>query len=159
MNHQGLRRCTSMLLGVGGAVLAFSLLSSAELGGDASSVTADQARMKATVRSTQKTSYAVHELRADSGTVVREYVSSAGKVFAVSWNGPFLPNLRELLGAYFTTYSAAVKAAKANHPGHRPALVQQPGLVVQSGGHMRAFAGRAYVPQMLPQSVTTQEIR
>jgi hypothetical protein len=159
MDHKGLLRCISLLLGIGAAVLALSPLSSAELGGGMNSVAADQARMKATVRSTQKTDYAVHELQADSGTVIREYVSSAGKVFAVAWSGPFLPNLRQILGTYFTPYSEALRAAKAHHPGRGPALIQQPGLVVQSGGHMRAFSGRAYVPQMLPQSVTAEEIR
>ena len=38
-------------------------------------------------------------------------------------------------------------------------MVRQPGLVVHSGGHMRAFVGHAYVPQLVPAGVATGEIR
>jgi hypothetical protein len=136
MNHRHLLRRVALLLGIGIAVLALGSPLAAELGGDLNSVTADQARMKATVRSTQTSSYAVHELQAATGTVVREYVSSAGKVFAV-----------------------AVQAAKFHHPGRSPVLIQQSGLVVESGGHMRSFAGKAYVPQLLPEGTSAEEIR
>jgi hypothetical protein len=30
---------------------------------------------------------------------------------------------------------------------------------VEMGGHMRALSGRAYVPDMLPQSVRAEEVR
>jgi hypothetical protein len=159
MNDIHLLQRGSMLLALAVAVLAFSLPSPAELGGDLNSVASDQAFMKATIKSTQKEAFAVHELQADSGTAVREYVSPAGKVFAVAWSGPQLPNLRQILGSYFTPYSDALKAARANHFGRGPVNIQQSGFVVQSGGHMRAFAGRAYVPQMLPQGVSAEEIR
>jgi Protein of unknown function (DUF2844) len=32
-------------------------------------------------------------------------------------------------------------------------------MVVQISGHMRAFLGRAYVPQMLPAGVRAEDIR
>jgi len=140
-------------------VFSFSLSAAAELGGDVSSVLTDQARMKATVKSTESRSYTVQELKDPSGTVVREYVSPEEKVFAVAWQGPFLPNLRDLLGQYFTAYSQALQAAKARHPGRGPVNIQQPGLVVQSGGHARAFTGRAYLPSLMPQGVQAEEIR
>ncbi len=38
-------------------------------------------------------------------------------------------------------------------------MVELPGLVVQSGGHMRSFAGRAYIPEALPQGVSVEAIR
>ena len=47
-------------------------------------------------------------------------------------------------------------------PAHTTILVMritQPGLVIQSGGRMRAFRGRAYVPQLLPPGVTPDDIR
>ena len=59
----------------------------AALGGDITSVQSDQVHMEGTIRTTAKSSYAVHEIQSSAGTVVREYVastgSSAGKVFAV----------------------------------------------------------------------------
>jgi len=38
-------------------------------------------------------------------------------------------------------------------------MIQEPGLVVQTGGHMRAYFGRAYVPELVPQGVTIEEIQ
>ena len=40
-----------------------------------------------------------------------------------------------------------------------PLLIQEPGLVVQSGGHMRAYFGRAYIPDQVPQGVNIEEIK
>jgi Protein of unknown function (DUF2844) len=31
--------------------------------------------------------------------------------------------------------------------------------VVQSGGHMRAYIGRAYIPEMLPPGLKAEEIK
>jgi hypothetical protein len=90
--------------------------------------------------------------------VVREYVSPAGKVFGVAWQGPRIPDLRQLLGAYYAQYESAASAARSvRHRG--PLLIQEPGLVVQSGGHMRAYNGLAYVPDLLPAGVRAEEIR
>jgi hypothetical protein len=61
-----------------------------------------------------------------------------------------------LLGRYFDTYT---EAAKAQQAGAGRIHVQLPGLVVQSGGQMRAFFGRAYLPALLPEGVTLDEIR
>jgi hypothetical protein len=37
--------------------------------------------------------------------------------------------------------------------------VHQSGLVVETGGHMGAFVGRAYLPQALPQGVSADDIK
>ncbi len=138
-------------------MLAHPFVARAELGGDATSVQNDQARMRASVRSVQQaTAYTRQEIQTPSGTVIREYVSPAGKVFAVSWEGPFLPDLQQLLGSYFDQFSQAVQARGPRRRG--PVLINQPGLVVESGGHMRAFVGRAYVPGMLPEGVRAEDI-
>lgn len=105
----------------------------------------------------RKEGYAVHEIRLPSATVVREYVSGSGKVVAVSWHGPFLPDLQQLLGKYFERYKQA--AVAAHRHGRRPLVVRQPELVVQSGGHMRAFHGKAYLPNMLPEGLHADAIR
>jgi hypothetical protein len=90
---------------------------------------------------------------------VREFVSSAGKVFAVAWQGPIHPDLQQLLGTYYEQYTQAVQAQRATRKGRGPLLIQEPGLVVQVSGHMRAFVGRAYVPQMMPAGVKVEDIR
>ena len=58
-------------------------------------------------------------------------------VFAVSWQGPDLPDLQQILGRYFDTY---VNALNSRDGVSGPGTVALPGLVVQSAGHMRAFS-------------------
>jgi hypothetical protein len=147
------------LAGIALLFLSVPLTASAELGGDATSVVADQARMKATLKTTQSEAYTVHEIQSPSGTVVREYVSPAGKVFAVAWRGPFLPDLHQILGASFQPFTQAVQAQKRERPGRGPVVIQQEELVVKSAGHARNFFGKAYLPKMLPEGVREEEIR
>jgi hypothetical protein len=140
-------------------VLAFSLPALAALGGDVTSVHEDQAQMKGTLKTTQAAAYTVHQITAPGNTVIKEYVSPAGKVFAVTWHGPFIPNMQQILGTYYGQFAEAAKAQRESAPGHRPVTINQPGLVFQNGGHMRAYFGKAYLPLMFPQGVTKDEIQ
>jgi hypothetical protein len=128
----------------------------ASLGGDATSVQADLARVKGSLRTTATTSYTVHEISTSFGTVVREYLSPSGKVFAVSWHGPVIPDLRQVLGSYYGQYEQAASAPHAD--GHRHLNIEQPGLIVQSSGRMRSFYGRAWAPNLLPQNFSVDLI-
>ena len=134
-------------------MLVLPLSAPAALGGNAASVQADQARMNATLRTAATALYTQYEIQLPAGTLVREYVSPAGVVFAVAWEGPSLPDLRQILGSYFAQYVEAAQGAGAG-----PRLIQQPGLVVYTGGHLRAFFGKAYVPQLLPPGVSPDDI-
>jgi hypothetical protein len=138
-------------------MLLLPIPASASLGGDVTSVQTDQAKMQGSLRTSSNNSYTIHEIQASTGVAVKEYVSPAGKVFAVAWQGPFHPDLRQLLGTYFDQFSQAEQAQRAQR--HGPVLIQQPGLVVQISGHMRSFWGKAYVPQMLPPGVHVEDIR
>ena len=149
----------TLIGGLLAAVSLFSIQSYAALGGDAASVEADGARMKAQGQVTQASSYTLHELTSENGTVVREYLSSDGKVFAVAWQGPFLPDMQQLLGSYFDQYSSAVKANKQSYVGRHPLNLQLPGLVIQSSGYMRARHFRAYIPERVPVGVKEAELR
>ncbi len=141
------------------ALLLFPLPSFASLGSDVTSVQADQAKMQGSLRTTSNDSYTLHEIQAPTGVAVKEYVSTSGKVFAVTWQGPVHPDLRQLLGTYFDQFVQAEKAQRAQRRGRGPVQIQLPGLVVLVGGHMRAFLGKAYVPQMLPAGVRGEDIR
>ncbi len=145
-------------LGVLILVLATGLPAWASLGGDATSIQADQIHLQGTRTTKPAESYTVHEIQSATGTVVREYVSPQGKVFAIAWHGPWLPDLRQLLGGYFEQYRAAVQSRSGTRMVRKPVVIDQPGLVVQIGGHVRAFAGRAYVPGMLPSGVRAEDI-
>jgi hypothetical protein len=135
-----------------------SLPAKAALGGDVSSVEADQAQMKGAVELKQTGALNVHEIKSSTGTIVREYVSSAGTVVAVAWNGPFMPNLQQLFGSYFDQYSAGVKANKASYVGRRPLNLQLTGLVVQMAGHVRDYHGRAYLPDQVPAGTKVEDL-
>jgi Protein of unknown function (DUF2844) len=141
------------------AFLFTALPAFAGLGDDVSSVQADQAHMQGSLQTTQAQAYTVHEIQAPTGTVVREYVSSSGKVFAVAWQGPWPPDMRQILANYFPQYQQATQARANLHSGRSPLTISQPGLIVQSAGHIRSFAGRAYIPEMLPRGVSAEAIR
>ena len=140
-------------------IFAVSFPAWASLGGDVTSVEADRAKMQATAENKTTQAYTVHEMRAPNGVVVREFVSPVGKVFGVAWQGPTLPDLRQVLGAYFDQFTRAVQEQRTYRAGHGPVVIHDPGLVVEMGGHMRSFVGRAYLPQMLPAGVQASEIR
>ena len=100
--------------------------------------------------------YTVTQSTLDSGTVVREYSDANGTVFAVSWKGPTLPDLRTLLGDKFTVMTS--NAAKRPKAGHSQLAVEQSDVVIVSNGHMRAYAGQAWIPAALPAGFDTGSI-
>jgi hypothetical protein len=131
-------------------------VAAAALGEPETSVSADAVRMRGSLKLTERVSYRQHEIRLPSGTLLREFVGSDGKVFAVAWNGPTMPDLRQALGRYFDSFAAA---AKVKHAGHSLLQLRQSDLVVVSSGHMRAFVGRAYLPLEIPGGVELGELR
>ena len=128
----------------------------ARLHAQAGAVRPVAARSAASAAGAAAAAYTVHELQLPGGAQVREYVTSANNVFAVAWDGPSVPELQQLLGAYFPRYSAAAKAIGRLRRG---VDLEQQDLVIRTGGHMRAFFGMAYLPAMLPPGVTPEEIR
>ena len=128
----------------------------AALGGDATSVQSDLVRMKGALRIRSSAGFTVHEITTSYGTVVREYLTPADKVFAISWRGPVIPDLRQMLSSYYGQYEQAASAPHLG--GHRHLAIERPGLVVQSGGRMRAFYGRAWAPDLLPQNFSVSAI-
>ena len=100
--------------------------------------------------------YTVSQSTLDSGTVVREYSDTAGKVFAVSWRGPTLPDLRTLLGEKFAVMTGA--AGQRARAGHSQLALDQADVVLVSNGHMRSFAGHAWIPSALPAGFDTTTI-
>jgi hypothetical protein len=145
-----LGRRVAVFLGV-----VFALPAFATLGENVATIQADQAHMRATIRRTQMSAYTLHELQSPSGTVVREFVSPTGTVFGVAWQGPSLPDLRQVLGKYFDTYVQGMQ----KHVAHGARIIQEQGLVVQVSGHQRAITGRAYLPDQLPAGVATEDVK
>jgi Protein of unknown function (DUF2844) len=134
---------------------SWSCIASATLGEPESSIPAEKQASKASIKETSLGSYRVHEIQGSSGTVIREYAGLDGKVFAVTWHGPFMANLRDILGQYFDEYAAAASSGRMdrNH-----VQVRQDDLVVSVGGHMRAYHGLAYLPPAVPSGVSIGDL-
>ena len=148
-----------MRVSLPGAMLVVALLAQpafAALGEPEASAADDARQLKASIKATGRATYRVHEIQLPSGTVVREFATVGGTVFAIAWSGPAMPDLRQTLGRYFDGYVAAARA----QPGSRHHFqIRQSALVVQSSGRMRAFSGRAYLPQAVPAGTSLDEIR
>ncbi|MYN28839.1 DUF2844 domain-containing protein [Duganella levis] len=147
----------SMLQGA----LAWAALGSSP--SDFGTTTTTQTRMAARSLAASSTSnatttavYTISQSTLDSGTIVREYTDASGVVFAVSWTGPTLPDLRMLLGDKFTVMTS--NAAKRPKAGHSQLAVDQSDVVIVSSGHMRAYAGQAWIPSALPAGFDTTTI-
>ena len=141
------------------AVLVAALnprMASATLGEPEITVQNDMDRAHASMKSSQdRTAYRVHEITLPSGTSLREFVAPSGMVFAISWQGPIRPDLRQALGQYFEPF---VSAPRANFADRRHLQIQQGDLVVRMSGHMRALSGRAYLVSAIPSGVSIGDL-
>jgi hypothetical protein len=157
-SSHGLARFGLMVaLGVGAvAASVLPVPAKAALGAPYASIEADQTALRASLKVTPHANYEVHELTLPSGTLVREYVTTSGIVFAVAWNGPAKPDLSELLGPYFADLNAAARTGRG---GHNHLSLKRSDLVIQAGGHMRAFSGRAYLVAAVPAGVSIDDLR
>lgn len=129
----------------------------ATLGELESSVSADQRFLRGQDREEVHPGYKLHLITDSSGAVVREYVSPSGKVFGISWQGPYVPNMQQLLGSYFTYLQQHAQAQTGRHGG--PLVIQRENFVFASGGHMRSSHGRAYVPSLLPTNLSPEVVQ
>jgi hypothetical protein len=120
-------------------------------------VSTDGQFLRGQVRDEVHQGYRLHIITDPGGTVVREYVSPAGIVFGISWQGPFVPNMQQLLGTYFTHLQQVEQSLTERHGG--PLLIQKDNFVFISGGHMRSYRGRAYVPSLLPTNVSAEVVQ
>jgi hypothetical protein len=147
----------SAALGV--VVLIAALLpqvASATLGEPEITVQTDVALAHASIKSSEdRTGYRVHEIQLPSGTVMREFVAPNGNVFAVAWQGPTRPDLRQALGQYFGAFASAPRSKFSDR---RHVQIQQGDLVLQSSGHMRALSGRAYLQSAIPSGVNLGDL-
>jgi hypothetical protein len=146
-------------LGCAWSLLFLPAAAFAHLGGDVASVSADRDAFEGQLRTTSTLQYDEHDLTLPSGTVVHEYSSRAGTVFAISWQGPLPPDLSQLLGGYFSRYTDAASAAAQTQRGMQRQLSSvQPDFVVQSVAHLRSFRGKAYLPALVPEGVAVEQL-
>ena len=137
-------------------LLAYAGVSHAALGGSPEQFNTESTAPVSS-ESAAVSNYIVRDTTLATGTHVREFVSGSGVVFAVTWNGPFLPDLKALLGKHFDTMAA--ESARLPRAGRSRTAVNQPEVVINSGGHMRAFEGSAWVPAEFPAGFTSDDVR
>lgn len=106
----------------------------------------------------QSNLYTLHEVQLENGTTVREYATPAGLVFAISWRGPVLPDLRALLGDYFSTFKLETDQSRMAGRRGSPVNMESADLVVRSNGRMRNFFGHAYAPALIPVGLNIQDV-
>lgn len=145
-----------MLLWTGSVLVPFP--SGAALGDDHGSVETDRRVLQASLRLSENASYRVSELQTELGVTIRQYETISGTVFAVTWHGPFKPDLRQLLGSHFESYSSAPRAPAALR-GRAARIVVPGGAVVQSEGRSRSFSGYAYLPTLMPAGMSVDDLR
>ncbi len=128
--------------------LLVAVPAAAELGGDRRGVENDRAHFSAKLASATAATHTVHTLTSAAGDTIREFAGADGTVFAVAWDGPARPDLRQLLGAAFDTLQTEMTSVRRRP---RAAMVVTRGdLVVHSGGHPGAFHGVALLPTRVP---------
>jgi hypothetical protein len=151
-------RAFARLIFVGALLVPSAAL--AALGGTVASVDADRVHVAgALMRRVATDAYTLHEIRSATGTLIREFVNPSGTVFAVAWEGSWMPDLQQVLGEHFDDYQRAMLARQQGKRGRGAIAIEQPGLVVEMTGHARAFTGRAYLPGLVPAGVQLASVR
>ena len=129
----------------------------AALGRPAESTDVDQKMLHALKSVRPGADFTIHELTLPSGTVVREFVGADGRVFAVAWRGPTLPDLKQIFGD--DNLQTFLSAPPEHRAPRKSRTVRSQDLVVHSTGSARFFTGFAYIPSLMPRTVREEDIQ
>jgi Protein of unknown function (DUF2844) len=128
----------------------------AVLGENSSTIELDSQTLGGQHAMVAKSGFDLHKITLQDGSVVNEFVSPAGTVFGISWQGHSVPNLHQLLGTYFTNLQ---QGQRTRVVPRRAITIQGDNFVFTSTGHLRSFRGRAYVPGLIPSSLTAEVVQ
>ncbi len=129
----------------------------AALGEHESSTELEQHALKGTKKIILHGKFRVHEITSENNHLIREYISPDGIVFAVTWRGMTQPNLSLLLGSYFQEVNNAL-SSQPKHQGRAPLSISTDHVIIEKFGHMLDIHGKAYIPSLLPNDVSAQEV-
>ena len=153
-----LSRCMQAALSTSLGLIIATAPAWATLGQSEASVTSDELQMKSQHRVQALQAYKVHELTTENGATVREYVSPAGSVFGVTWQGRSAPDMNQLLGTYVNNLQTAT-ADQTNIQPRRGISVKTKDFVYSNFCRMRMCRGTAYVPSLIPSNVSPEVLR
>ncbi|MBP0594240.1 DUF2844 domain-containing protein [Paraburkholderia sp. LEh10] len=152
--HRAISVATSALIALGANTLVTGN-AHAELGG---TMAAPQADVGSTRRVLPGSAVRVRTAVDAGGTTINEYATSNGLIFAYGWQGPTMPDLTQLLGPYAERYRTKA-AAQLDALGQLHASrVEQPDVIVETGGQMRSYVGRAWLPAAVPAGVSLSDL-
>ena len=153
------RRTAAILTGTALAILVQPATTAvAGLGRPVNSVEDDRVALRAQRTSSTYASYTRHELTLPNGGMVKEFSRADGAVFAVTWNAPGRPDLRQLLGEHFATMQEE-NATRTGRRMRRPLAVNRSELLLQTGGRPGAFWGVAVVPALEPEGFVPGDLQ
>jgi Protein of unknown function (DUF2844) len=131
----------------------------AALGQSIASAERDRSAMGGQRQSGSGKGYSI-EIITFAGMTIKEFVSLNGTVFAITWRGTGAPDLSLLLGSYFDEYRDGLTALKRRTPRtRRPMMLKTAHLVVERVGHSRGMWGRAFIPALLPATISLGDIQ
>jgi Protein of unknown function (DUF2844) len=131
----------------------------AGLGQSVASVAQDRAAMGGQGQSKPGKGYSIETITV-AGMTIKEYVASDGVVFAITWRGTGAPDLPLLFGSYIDEYREGLTALQSRKPRiRRPMVLKTAHLVVERAGHSRYMWGRAFIPTLLPATITPEDIQ
>lgn len=133
----------------------------ATLGENVSSITSDmqQMNMKTSATISNRTlkelpNITRYTFTNAKGTNITEFVTN-GTVFAISWSSPVFPNLHQLYGKYFATYSQQ----KILQQSLRFRSINNDQFFAYSGGVPGKFSGKIVLKQLLPSNISILDIK
>ena len=143
------------------SLVLVALPAHAVLGGDVSTVAADQTRLRGARHAAviAGASLRTHEITMADGSSIREFVTPSGIVFAVAWSTRFKPDLEALFGAHAPAYAAAASEALRTPGIRRHVELRRGDLVVHSTAHLNVYVGRAWLQSLVPQGVDVDALR
>lgn len=138
-------------------ILFWPASSFAELGASSFTVTRSMLVVShSSINSPRPNVYSIRKIINTDDVELHEFTDNNGLVFAMAWSGNSKPDMRAVLGSYYSRYNNEINQPMA---GRRPVVIQDADLVVQTGGLMNQFFGVAFLPQQAPAGVTLQEIK
>jgi hypothetical protein len=150
-----------MRLGValtaGSAAMLFASTACAQLGGTIPAT--PRAGSAAVANHLADASIRIRAWTDEGGTKIHEYATGDGLIFAYTWEGPTMPNLDGLLGRYSASYRAKAAELAGTRSSLHASRVVQPDVIVDSGGQMRSYVGRAWLPAAIPPGISPADLQ
>lgn len=101
--------------------------------------------------------YKVYEFKTTQ-YILKQYTTTDGTVFAVSWRGDKIPNLKNVLGKYYDEFKNAELNGQINREPRRSLNIKTEKLIFNMSGHIHNKKGSAYDPKLVPSTFKMENI-